>query len=423
MRKLDREGVDANRLFYVSAESGAGATTFVRDLAWAMASEGYPALFATPVPFAPRGLELASYMSRCLEAATNAGIGEDTRLYQVPWLIVFDRTHWEGHEGDLLSVLRELEKSGRRACILFVTGPLLPLALYGDRRFENLVNLTHQVSISDAMDLGQHLNRFLKHHGSIRSDADWRNFFERSQVGPGAGVAAFWIALSFWLQRQFDMGETIQAWIYRQFREKVDDPALRRAIIDIAAMSTEHQLLPEDLLPVSADWPTADKLTDSQAELGALGIVRIVGDTRRYWALIHDLLGRYLLTGLFYDHAAREEAGFGEAANPEHLRLLALKRIAGMPELARNDLRDVANAFATTIFKIDPDHGHALFAPFWREALAALDKMPRAFRTTSRAFLHHSAVSRRRIAKDDALARDTGYRGGPEHRPRGRWRV
>jgi len=397
-RKLDREGVDANRLFYVSSETGAGATTFVRDLAWSFASEGYPALLARPIPLSPSGVELASFMSRCLEAATNAGIGEDTRLYQAPWLIIFDRSHWDGHEEQLISFSRELEKSGRRACVVFVVGPYLPVAIYG-RQFESLANLTHQVTMDDALALGRHLNRFLR-QSAVRNDADWQNFFARSVVGRSTGIAAFWIALSFWVQRQFDLNETIQAWLYRQYREKVTDPVLQRAIIDIAAMSAEHQQLPEELLPASEDWPTASKLSDLQVELGALGLVRLSGDGGRYWALIHDVLGRLLLNALFYDHAARVEAGFGEAINAEHMRLLALARLAALPALARTDLKEIASTFATSIFKIDPDHGRAVFAPYWREALAALDGMPRAFRSTSRAFLHHAAISRRRIAKD-----------------------
>lgn len=398
LRKLDREGVEANRLFYVSAESGAGATTFIRDLAWNLASEGYPALVAKPAPFTPNAIELASYMSRCLEAATNAGIGEDTRLYQAPWLIVFDRSQWDGHESELVSFARELERSGRRVCLLFVTGPQAPIALY-DRRFEFLASLTHQVTMDEALALGRHLNKFLPEHAR-RSEADWRNFFSRSAVGPSGNIAAFWIAISFWLQRQFDLNETIQAWLYRQYRENVSDPVLQRAIIDIAAMSAEHHALPENLLPPSSDWPTAQKLEDLQGQVGALGIIRISADGGRYWALIHDMLGRLLLTALFYDHTARVEAGYAEAENAEHMRLMILARIAAAPDLARNDTREVANAFATSIFKIDPDHGRANFVPYWREALAALDGMPRAFRTTSRTFLHHAAVSRRRIAKD-----------------------
>ena len=400
LRKLDREGAEENQVFFVSAESGAGATTFVRDLAWVVATEGYPTLLATSAPFTPSGLEVASYLSRCLDVATRAGIGSDLRLYEAPWLIVFDRPHWEGREDELVSFTRQLEKSGRRACVIFVTGPYLPLIVRSNHQFQALPTLTHQVSFSDALELGRHLNRYLRHHGATRTEADWRNFFGQTTVSDNSGIAAFWIVLSFWLQRQFDMRETIQDWLYRQFSEKVTDPMLKEAIINIAAMSTEHQLMPQMMLPESEDWPTADKLGDLQKELGALGIVQFTDDTRRYWALIHDLLGRFLLNALFYDYAARESFELGDAQNPEHMRFLVLKRIASMPALGLNDLREVANSFATATFKIDPDHGRALFSPFWREVLTALDEMPRTLRSNSRTFLHHSAISRRRIAKD-----------------------
>ena len=400
LRRLDKEGPEANRVFFVSAESGAGATTFIRDLAWIFAAEGYPALLASLTPFMPSGLEVASFITRCLAAVTEAAGGEDTQVYEVPWLVVFDRQQWEGCEEEIVTFTREIEAAGRRACIIVATGPILPLAMYGDRRFERLTNLTHEISEVDALDLGRHLNRYLVKHGTKRQESEWRNFFRQSMVDRNPGIAAFWIVLSFWLQRQFDLSETVQGWVYRQFREKVTDPDLQRAIIDIAAMSTERQALPELLLPNSKDWPMSTKLGDLRSELGALGLVRITDELHRFWALLHDQLGRFILTGLFYDRPAREEAGLSEAQNPEHLRLLVLKHIAAHPDLALNDLRQVADSFATTIFKIDPDHGHALFAPYWREALDALDNMPRAFRTTSRTFLHHAAVSRRRITSD-----------------------
>ncbi|SMF85735.1 hypothetical protein SAMN06265365_1762, partial [Tistlia consotensis] len=79
----------------------------------------------------------------------------------------------------------------------------------------------------------------------------------------------------------------------------------------------------------------------------------------------------------------------------------ATKRLYFRTLLGQAVNRAIAEEFAISIFKIDPDHGHANFVPFWREALAALDEMPKTVRGTSRAFLHHSAVSRRRIAKQE----------------------
>lgn len=401
LRRLDHEGAEANRVFYVAAESGAGATTFVRDLAWSFATQGYPTLLANQVPFSPSGREVEAFIMRCLTVATDAGASENTRLYEAPWLIVFDRLQWEGREGEIATFAREIEAAGRRACIVVVTSIQLPLAIYAERRLEHLASLTHTVSEADALSLGQHLNRYLRRLGTARRDDEWRNFFHSSMVGPNQRFAAFWVVLSFWLQRQFDMTETVQGWLYRQFRDGVTDAVLRQAIIDIAAMSTERQPLPDALLPPSIDYLTRDKLVDLQSSFGALGIVRFRHEVQGFWALLHDQLGRFVLNGLFYDHSAREAAGFGEATHPEHLRLLALKRIASQSALAHSDLREVAETFATTIFKIDPSQGRVIFALYWRETLAALDAMPRAFRTTSRIFLHHAAVSRRRIAMSE----------------------
>lgn len=82
---------------------------------------------------------------------------------------------------------------------------------------------------------------------------------------------------------------------------------------------------------------------------------------------------------------------------------MVLARIASNPIIAHPDLVELAETFATGVFKIDPGQGRSEFALYWREALEALDAMPNAFRMTSRTFLHHGSISRRRIAKDDVM--------------------
>lgn len=82
---------------------------------------------------------------------------------------------------------------------------------------------------------------------------------------------------------------------------------------------------------------------------------------------------------------------------------MVLARIAANPMIAHPDLVELAETFATSIFKIDPGQGRADFALYWREALDALDAMPKTFRMTSRTFLHHGSISRRRIAKDEVM--------------------
>lgn len=403
LRKLDEEGPEAGRIFYVASESGAGATTFIRDLAFATAMDGYPTLIATQAPFTPSGRSVANFINSCLSVIDKAGIGEGLRQYEVPWLIVFDRSQWEGREGDIATFAREIEVTGRRICIVLVTDALLPIAVHAEKRLERLCNLTHEIPQDAAIALGQHLNRYLEPLGTARNPQEWRAFAAHSLVGPASGRSVFWIALAFWLQRQIDLTETVQGWLYEQFRQRVTDPVTRQAIIDIAALSTARQLLPEALLPPSEDFPTRDKLIDLQSTVGALGVVRQRFDTVSHWAMIHDQLGRFLLTGLFYDVPARDAVGLPAAENPDHLRLLVLARIASNSMIARPDLQELAETFPTSIFKIDPGRGYSAFAFYWREALDALDAMPRTFRMTSRTFLHHSAISRRRIASDDTM--------------------
>jgi hypothetical protein len=401
LRRLDRDGPDAGRIAYISAESGSGGTTLMRTLAWETAQEGYPTLVARPAPFKARALEIATFMTRVITAhrAMLAPEAERAPHYETPWLLVFDQMHWDGHAEELRSFLRELQVSGRAACVLVVTGPYVDPNFLDNRRFAQLANLSHEVSIDDALNLGRHLNKFLAAHGSTRTEGEWRSFYETSAVHASRGISAFWIALSFWVQRQFDMNETVQSWIYRQFKEKIKASDVRKAILDIAALSTERILLPESLLPPTTDWPVSQKIEDVRREVPALGLARITREGDRYWALAHDVLGRYLLTALFYDTPAREAAGFGNALNPEHLRFLALRHLSKTPALGQTINREIAEEFAVSIFKIDPDHGHANFLYFWREALEALDEMPRSLQATSRSFRHHSAISRRRISK------------------------
>lgn len=401
LRNLDKGGGEESRIFFLKSQSGAGATTFLRDLAWKAAAEGYPTLVARKGMMPLNGLEVANFIARLVNA--NYPQLDKSRIYEAPCLIVFDESHWDGRYLELVSFARELERSGRRVCILAATGPFVGLEILTERRFAELSYLSHEISSEQATSLGKHINRFLMPHGTDRSEAEWRSFYQASSVAEGQGIAAFWIVLSFWLQRQLDLGETLQSRIYGQFKRVAIDQNIRTALLRIAALSTVRTPLPDSLLPETTDWPISDKLEDLRRELGLLGLLRIHTELDRSWALAHDLIGRLLLTGLFYDQEARISNGFGDAANPEHLRFLVLRSVSELPELGKASLRFFAEEFAVSIFKIDPAHGHGTLVLFWKEVLDALDKMPREFRTTSRTFLHHTAISRRRIASDPML--------------------
>lgn len=414
LRRIDSGGPDENCIAYISAESGSGGTTLARALAWEQAKAGYPVLLANQVPFSPEALPVVNFLSRInslvasqLPTDSHSGLNavgqagpEAHKFYQVPWLLVFDSLHWQYRETELVRFLKELTNSGRSVCILLVAGSLLDGAFEDQRFFKEVAQLNHAIGLDDAESLGRHLNRFLVRYGKARDAGQWQQFYQNHTVRSLEGLAAFWVTLSFWIQGQYDLSVSIQEWVYRNFKEHTQDPSLRIAILRIAAMSTERLPLPERLLPRTADsWPVSHSLADASANLAGLGLVRVTSDGEKHWALIHDILGRFLINAVFYDYSMRSSLEFEAARDPEHMRFLLLRQMAKDPLLGERRYLMLGEEFATSIFKIDPDHGRASFAMFWREVIAALNEMPKSLRDGSRVFRHHMAISRRRIAK------------------------
>ena len=421
LKKLDAAGAGENCIAYILSEPGAGGTTIARTLAWEFARQGYPVLAAKSMPFMPDGLVIGNFLNRAHLTVQNQVEEKPKRTkktdkglqaskhekrspsyYETPWVIVFDRLHWENRDSELLRFRNQLEKQGRPVCILIVTGPMRSLSYFTSSAFKEIAELSHSLDQNDARELGKHLNRFLRVYGKERQEWQWNQFYQNHTVRYIEGTAAFWVTLSFWIQGQYDLSESIQQWMYREFKEKTDDSTIRNAIFEIAALSSERLPLPDGLLPASeGSWPVSQLLEDSRSNLGALGLIRISANGEKYWALAHDILGRYLINAFFYDFPMREEHGFSEAKDADHLRFLLLRQISQKRELGERMYRTIGEDFATSVFKIDPDHGRGSFAFLWREVLEALDNMPRSLIDTSRVFRHHLAVSRRRIAKLD----------------------
>ena len=416
LNKLDAAGPTDNRIAFLASESGAGGTTLARTLAWECASQGYPVLIAKPLPFVPDALPVSNFMKRAHDQieraipppetaptrspATSTAQDNSPLRYETPWLIVFDVIHWQNRETDLVRYTQELQKSGRPVCILLVTGTALGLPFYTNALFTKLAELNHAIDRQESLELGRHLNKFLRLYDKQRSDAQWLQFYEQHNVRYLDGMAAFWVTLSFWIQGQYDLSESIQEWMYRAFKSNTTDPAIRIAILEIAAFSSERLPLPEPLLPPSIGrWPISQLLDDVRSSLGALGLVKVSVDGERHWALIHDILGRFLINALFYDNVTRVELDLAHAKDPEHLRFLLLQRVSRKPALGERYYRALGEEFATSIFKIDPAHGRGSFVTLWREVLQSLDAMPSSLVDTSRVFRHHTAISRRRIAK------------------------
>lgn len=413
LRRLDSAGSPENRVTYIVSEAGAGGTTLARYLAFSAARAGYPTLVAKSLPFTPDPLPLINFLTRAKQRREDLKVRDveptdaesESRLYETPWLIVFDRVHWELRDAELRRFRQQLEQAGRPVCILVVTGPQMGLSYFDESRFKPLAELRHMLDQVETLEFGRHLNRFLRSYGKERQEWQWHNFQKAHSVRYLEGMAAFWITLSFWLQTQYDLNDSIQDWVYRAFKKSADTPEVKGVILQIAAFSSERLPMPESLMEQrTSAWPIHLLLEDRRSELSALGLVCHSQGSRKYWALAHDILGRLLLNALFYDYDTRCSLGFSEARDAHHLRFLILKEVSRNPALGEAAERDYGEEFATTVFKVDPDHGRSSWLHIWREVLAALDDMPAPLRIGSRVFKHHTAISRRRIAWLDKSA-------------------
>lgn len=408
MKRLDAGGSEENFVAFISSEPGAGGTTVARALAWEFAKEGYPALLANQIPFVANPLAISNFLLRAhrkiieevVVSVSDSSVSFPSS-YETPWIIVYDRLHWEYREGELRRFCKKLQMMGRSVVLFIVTDSIIDPIFSNDANiFKHVGKLDHVLNMEEALNLGHHLNKFLRIYGKERQDWHWKKFHEEHTISQLHGSSSFWITLSFWIQGQYDMSESIQEWMYSYLKKNIQSKFLMQVIFSIASMSSERLPIPIGLLPTDKDeLPISYQLDECRTSIPALGLMPIRENGQNYWGLVHDILGRFLINALFYDFPLRKDLGFDEAKDTEHLRFMILEKISTNRKLGENIFGTIAENFATFIFKIDPDHGRASFAPYWRDVLRALDNMPKSLRNNNRVFLHHSSISRRRITK------------------------
>lgn len=410
LREVETGGPEQNRIAVIACQSGAGGTTLARSLAFEAAREGYPTLVAKQAKFQPNPTELATFLYRVRQfalstpAEDSGASPDDDSASETPWLLVYDVQHWEGRRTEIQGFVKALSRSGRPAVVLVVTDEDIGDELQKASNKSILDKLGHELSERDVLALGAHLNKFLRRFGREKSESEWRSFWEsHSPGGMGNSIASFWIALEFWLKGQFDLSESIQQWIMRQFRETEIRADERRLVLEIAALSIERLPYPEALLPRAPEgtYPYSSSLHDIRSEIPSLALVYSRQPSPQ-WAMAHDLLGRYLIKSVFYDRSMLAALGLDSVEDPTMFRLLLLRRVATRKEMGQKQFAHIAEEFAVHILKLGTD-GNLEFAPFWREAIGILDDMPRAVWDTSRSFNHHVAISRRRVATSDDL--------------------
>lgn len=406
-----REGIDANKVFYVISEAGAGGTTLARQLAFDAASKGFPTLLAKPHVYEPNATEVVSFLNR-VRALAGDGAGVPIDLEKVaewaetPWLIVFDRNQWDGQEQQIGAFLSEVTRSGRSVILLKVVGSFVPQDLPPGKE---IAFLSHELDRKQVISLGEHLNKYLKPFGRGKNQSDWENFWEQHKPDIDNTIAAFWVTLDFWLRGLIDLGVSVQSWLLDQFKNCPVESDVRRTLLEIAVLTIERRSVPEQLLavPTSTLLPLSVVLENLRAEIPALALVRQTVPDGRSWAMAHDVLGRYLINACYHDRPLMEELGLQNIQSPTELRLYLIGSLTRRVEIGERRFLAYAVQFAVKTLKLD-EEGNAEFFPFWREVLGILERFPQAIRDSSRTFNHHVAISRRRVAKSDVFGCSVG---------------
>jgi hypothetical protein len=396
LKRVHERGAEENCVLVIASESGAGGTTAMRALSLSAARLGYPVLVARPISFKPSATEIESFLYRA-QQVIGPIVGNDPEL---PFLLSFDAAHWTGREGEIRGFVSELSARKRSAVVLLVRGETGGDELTNTRNVREVCALRHEIEQEDAITLGIHINRYLAPHGKTKSPDEWLRFWEAHRPKIDAPMSSFWIALEFWLKGQLDLSTSIQQWMYAQYKALHLTTQVRLVLMEVAALTIDRRPLPEMLFPAQerGELPASVELDKVKGRAPALGIVKESQSGRqRHWAMSHALLARYFLNSIYFDRAELELLGLADARDPVELRIILLGRVARRPELARPDLRDVADDLAVRILKLDVDAA-AEFFQYWREVLKILKDVPVGVRDVSRTFNHHVAISCRRIA-------------------------
>ena len=397
--------MDIVPIHYIASEAGAGGTTFARAVAFCSAAAGFPTLIAKPHLYEPNAIEVSSFLYRSLTSIKTSGTNvENDRPVQepeTPWLLVFDREQWEGQEEALKHFSAELARSGRSVVILKVLGSDIPtqVDISGEKI---LYTLTHRLEREQVLDLGKHLNKYLKPLKQDKKEHVWLRFWEEHRPDPGGqSIAAFWVILEFWLKGMIDLGESIPGWLLKQFKDAPITRDVRRIVLEIAALSVERRAIPEHLLPIPEDdtLPLSVILENLRTSIPGLALIRYQSESGRYWAVAHDVLARYLMTAVYYDRPLLQEIDLGHIQSSVEFRLSFIARLTRRTALGEKRFLPYAVQFPLRTLKLGEPEGNRELFPYWRNILEMLEGFPNAVKDGSRTFIHHMAISRRRVAR------------------------
>jgi len=221
------------------SEGGAGTTTFIRSVAYALASDGYPTLVLRPEQVALKVEELGAF-ARALSEASIQSDAEDIR----PLLLVLDVEH--SSIPGLKQLPQFLAAQGRLALIL----QAVPCedGKEGEKHTRRLVRLRALPSTTtpeEVIQCEETFRRLVQRWNlpmNVPALDEWK-VYEAATRWPDIITPMFWVALRFFLTEGAELtteqsfSDALGAWIARR-TSQVKDPSMKELLSYVAVLSS-----------------------------------------------------------------------------------------------------------------------------------------------------------------------------------------
>lgn len=379
----EEEGQVTSVVLQLPAESGAGATTLIREAAFRAARRGYPTLVMRPEQVEVDLEELVALATTLHESSLAAGVDNPP-----PIVVVLDVEHVRATNAGALPGV--LASHGRPAVVLqAIQAEEDELGERRTRRLARLETLRSAVSPEEIGSLHGAIERLVAKWTlpiDVPSKREWHLYEEATRwplPGGRNGSSLFWVTLRFFLTEgmSFDDAERAQdalgRWIARR-AERIGDDRMRQVVSFVAALSTFRIVGPVFTLlrPVTGGTYSSD-FSDAMKQLD--NIVRWEGPAED----LDDYILRFSHPALAEEYLRQR---VGARTRPERIGVLT-------PVLA-----NLSPGHAGDVWLAETVAADVLTPPFderqstdWDWRLDAFAKLPPTIAEQSKTVLHHWA--------------------------------
>lgn len=394
IKDLDRHELDPTestiqvRIF---AEAGSGCTTLLRQIAIAIAREGYPTLITTPHPRELAPDALGNLIIQIQESWVRHRHGRGSGSGNLPVCLILDTDAelpsqfsklLRGFSGDLhrkLLIVRALRRSDSEI-----------------DRARDVLRLRAQTNEQEVLSLGAHLRAFCSSHGlkAIPNENEWRAFYEgfsrtrthhASTLGDSVEIPPlFLIGLHPFIKERVRDERSLGRYLYRKWGE-IDDKGAQQLVAILATASAYGIAVPFEVL--ARDEALNDALFDRLSREDSRRVEFFVrwikfGWLKRNWAvhIRHPALGHLLARTL---HPIEADA-------PYSAIIPIIQRMAGT-EADRWFTEQIAYVIGQKFKKRSQSFSLEVDTAAQRAARAVFQAIPGSVYRSSRTACHHYA--------------------------------